>query len=87
MRRFNDIYLFLHVARYGSFTAAAADSWAMLTLGRALQGAGAVSADMVASILDAVNGHPIRGLARALVGYVANARADRATQRQIDRRR
>lgn len=49
--------------------------------------AGAVSADMVASILDAVNGHPIRGLARALVGYVANARADRATQRQIDRRR
>ena len=46
--------------------------------------AGAVSPDMVADILDAVNGRPLRGLTRAAFGFIANARANKDTQRHLD---
>ena len=49
--------------------------------------AGAVSPKMVADILDAVNGRPLRGLTRAAFGFIANARANKATQRHLDQRR
>ena len=48
---------------------------------------GAASPDMVDAILDAVNGHPLRGLTRAALGYISNARANKATQRELDQTR
>ena len=45
---------------------------------------GAASPDMVDAILDAVNGHPLRGLTRAALGFLSNARANKATQRELD---
>ena len=48
---------------------------------------GAASPDMVDAILDAVNGHPLRGLTRAALGYISNARANKATQRDLDQTR
>ena len=48
---------------------------------------GAASPDMVDAILDAVNGHPLRGLTRAALGFISNARANKATQRELDQTR
>ena len=48
---------------------------------------GAASPDMVDAILLAVNGHPLRGLTRAALGFIANARANKATQRELDQTR
>ena len=48
---------------------------------------GAASPDMVDAILLAVNGHPLRGLTRAALGFLANARANKATQRELDQTR
>ena len=48
---------------------------------------GAASPDMVDAILLAVNGHPLRGLTRAALGYFSNARANKATQRELDQTR
>ena len=48
---------------------------------------GAASPDMVDAILDAVNGHPLRGLTRAALGFLSNARANKATQRELDQTR
>ena len=45
---------------------------------------GAASPDMVDAILLAVNGHPLRGLTRAAAGFMKNARANKATQRELD---
>ena len=45
---------------------------------------GAASPDMVDAILLAVNGHPLRGLTRAALGFLSNARANKATQRELD---
>ena len=48
---------------------------------------GAASPDMVDAILDAVNGRPLRGLTRAALGFLSNARANKATQRELDQTR
>ena len=48
---------------------------------------GAASPDMVDAILQAVNGHPLRGLTRAALGFISNARANKATQRELDQTR
>ena len=48
---------------------------------------GAASPDMVDAILLAVNGRPLRGLTRADLGYLSNARANKATQRELDQTR
>lgn len=48
---------------------------------------GAASSDMVDAILLAVNGHPLRGLTRAALGFISNARANKATQRELDQTR
>ena len=48
---------------------------------------GAASPDMVDAILDAVNGHPLRGLTRAALGFLSNARANKATQRELNQTR
>ena len=48
---------------------------------------GAASPDMVDAILLAVNGHPLRGLTRAALGFISNARANKATQRELDQTR
>ncbi len=48
---------------------------------------GAASPDMVDAILLAVNGHPLRGLTRAAAGFMNNARANKATQRELDQTR
>ena len=48
---------------------------------------GVASPDMVDAILLAVNGHPLRGLTRAALGYFSNARANKATQRELDQTR
>ena len=48
---------------------------------------GAASPDMVDAILLAVNGRPVRGLTRAALGYLSNARANKATQRELDQTR
>lgn len=48
---------------------------------------GAASPDMVDAILNAVNGHPLRGLTRAALGFISNARANKATQRELDQTR
>ena len=48
---------------------------------------GAASPDMVDAILLAVNGHPLRGLTRAALGFLSNARANKATQRELDQTR
>lgn len=48
---------------------------------------GAASPDMVDAILLAVNGRPLRGLTRAALGYLSNARANKATQRELDQTR
>ena len=48
---------------------------------------GAASPDMVDAILLVVNGHPLRGLTRAALGYFSNARANKATQRELDQTR
>lgn len=48
---------------------------------------GAASPDMVDAILLAVNGRPLRGLSRAALGFMSNARANKATQRELDQTR
>ena len=48
---------------------------------------GAASPDMVDAILLAVNGHPLRGVTRAALGFISNARANKATQRELDQTR
>ena len=48
---------------------------------------GAASPDMVDALLLAVNGHPLRGLTRAALGFISNARANKATQRELDQTR
>lgn len=48
---------------------------------------GVASPDMVDAILLAVNGHPLRGLTRAAIGFISNARANKATQRELDQTR
>ena len=48
---------------------------------------GAASPDMVDAILLAVNGRPLRGLTRAALGFLSNARANKATQRELDQTR
>ena len=48
---------------------------------------GAASPDMVDALLLAVNGHPMRGLTRAALGFISNARANKATQRELDQTR
>ena len=48
---------------------------------------GAASPDMVDAILLAVNGRPLRGLTRAALGFISNARANKATQRELDQTR
>ena len=48
---------------------------------------GAASPEMVDAILLAVNGHPLRGIARAALGFISNARANKATQRELDQTR
>ena len=48
---------------------------------------GAASPDMVDAILLAVNGHPLRGLTRAALGFISNARANKATQRELHQTR
>ena len=48
---------------------------------------GAASPDMVDAILLAINGHPLRGLTRAALGFISNARANKATQRELDQTR
>ena len=48
---------------------------------------GAASPDMVDAILLAVNGRPLRGLTRAALGFMSNARANKATQREHDQTR
>ena len=61
------IYFGLILFAAGSSTAAAADSWAMLTLGRALQGAGAVSAAVTALLADLTR-EEVRTRAMAMIG-------------------
>ena len=48
---------------------------------------GAASPDMVDALLLAVNGRPLRGLTRAALGFISNARANKATQRELDQTR
>ena len=48
---------------------------------------GAATPDMVDAILDAANGPPPRGLTRAALGFLSNARANKATQRELDQTR
>ena len=48
---------------------------------------GAASPDMVDAILLAVNGRPLRGLTRAALGFMSNARANKATPRELDQTR
>ena len=48
---------------------------------------GAASPEMVDAILDAVNGRPLRGLTRAALGFISNARANKATARELDQTR
>jgi len=48
---------------------------------------GAASPDMADALLLAVNGHPLRGLTRAALGFLSNARANKATQRELDQTR
>lgn len=44
---------------------------------------GQVSMEMAEGLLDAVNGHLLRGMHRLVVGYTANRRADRAYERRL----
>ena len=48
---------------------------------------GAASPEMVDAILDAVNGRLLRGLTRAALGFISNARANKATARELDQTR
>ena len=49
---------------------------------------GAASPDMVDAILDAVNGHPPAGThPEQPLGFLSNARANKATQRELDQTR
>ncbi|MGF6146934.1 Inner membrane transport protein yajR [Kingella potus] len=61
------IYFGLILFAAGSFTAAAADTWAMLALGRALQGAGAVSAAVTALLADLTRDE-VRTRSMAMIG-------------------
>ena len=48
---------------------------------------GAVSADMIDAVIEVINGHFLRGITRTVIRYVANARANKATQRELDQTR
>ena len=48
---------------------------------------GAVSADMIDAVVEVVNGHFLRGVTRTVIRYIANARANKATQRELDQAR
>ena len=48
---------------------------------------GAVSADMIDAVVEVINGHFLRGVTRTVIRYVANARANKATQRELDQAR
>ena len=48
---------------------------------------GAVSADMIDAAVEVINGHFLRGVTRTVIRYVANARANKATQRELDQAR
>ena len=45
---------------------------------------GAVSADMIDAAVEVINGHFLRGVTRTVIRYIANARANKATQRELD---
>lgn len=45
---------------------------------------GAVSADMIDAVVEVINGHFLRGVTRTVIRYIANARANKATQRELD---
>ena len=61
------IYFGLILFAAGSFTAAAADTWLMLVVGRALQGAGAVSAAVTALLADLTR-EEVRTRSMAMIG-------------------
>ena len=48
---------------------------------------GAVSADMIDAAVEVINGHFLRGVTRTVIRYIANARANKATQRELDQAR
>ena len=48
---------------------------------------GAVSADMIDAVVEVINGHFLRGVTRTVIRYIANARANKATQRELDQAR
>ena len=48
---------------------------------------GAVSADMIGAVVEVINGHFLRGVTRTVIRYIANARANKATQRELDQAR
>ena len=48
---------------------------------------GAVSADMIDAVIEVINGHFLRGITRTVIRYIANARANKATQRELDQTR
>ena len=48
---------------------------------------GAVSVDMIDAVVEVINGHFLRGVTRTVIRYIANARANKATQRELDQAR
>ena len=48
---------------------------------------GTVSADMIDAAVEVINGHFWRGITRLAIRYCANARANKATQRELDQTR
>ncbi|WP_315309115.1 glycoside hydrolase family 3 C-terminal domain-containing protein [uncultured Actinomyces sp.] len=48
---------------------------------------GTVSTDMIDAAVEVINGHFWRGITRLVIRYCANARANKATQRELDQTR
>ena len=48
---------------------------------------GTVSTDMIDAAVEVINGHFWRGITRLAIRYCANARANKATQRELDQTR
>ena len=42
---------------------------------------------MIDAVIEVINGHFLRGITRTVIRYVANARANKATQRELDQTR
>ena len=42
---------------------------------------------MIDAVVEVINGHFLRGVTRTVIRYIANARANKATQRELDQAR